>query len=113
MKSEPKLPYGILKGRLVSVKEVSSGLACGCVCPRCKQRLVAKKGEIKVHHFAHHNADPCDYAVEVAVHMLARQMLEEAKRIKLLRVVTNHSSSNKRSHKLKISGCVQTAAALV
>ena len=83
MKSEPKLPYGILKGRLVSVKEVSSGLACGCVCPRCKQTLVAKKGEIKVHHFAHHNADPCDYAVEVAVHMLAKQVLEKAGRIKL------------------------------
>lgn len=83
MNTDVKLPYGLYEGKLISINAVSSGLACGCFCPKCKQTLVAKKGEIKTHHFAHHNAVPCEFAVETAIHMLAKQILDEAKRIKL------------------------------
>ena len=29
------------------------GDACGCYCPHCQTPLAAKKGKVKVHHFAH------------------------------------------------------------
>ena len=54
-----KLPFGLQNGKLVDISFVESGLACNCVCPCCKQQLVAKKGNIKGHHFAHHNKEDC------------------------------------------------------
>ena len=40
-------------GRLLHIGEVPSGLACNCVCPGCGRRMVAKKGDVQAHHFAH------------------------------------------------------------
>lgn len=35
------------------VDEVADGSSCGCFCPTCRSRLVAKKGQINEWHFAH------------------------------------------------------------
>lgn len=47
-----KLPYGLLAGQVVHITEVHSGRT-GVQCPYCKKALLAKKGKIKRHHFAH------------------------------------------------------------
>ena len=41
-------------GRLLHIDDVPSGLACDCICPGCSRPLVAKKGRLQAHHFAHH-----------------------------------------------------------
>jgi hypothetical protein len=47
------LEYGVDSHReLIKISEVSSGLT-NLVCPFCDRLLVAKKGKIKQHHFAH------------------------------------------------------------
>jgi Competence protein CoiA-like family len=68
--------------RFVGVVDVASGLACGCICPSCKSRLIARKGNVKVWHFAHvsradgHQIETdCDYSWVVSVRLMARQLL--------------------------------------
>jgi hypothetical protein len=73
-----KLPYGINDGKLLSIREVESGLACNCTCPSCHALLVAKKGRVKTHHFAHYNSEECSGAVETALHLAAKEILKKA-----------------------------------
>lgn len=75
------LPFGVKAGVLVDVSQVESGLACGCVCPSCGSSLIARKGRIKVHHFGHHSGAECPTALETALHLAAKQVLDEQKKI--------------------------------
>ncbi len=69
--------------RLVEIGSVARGLECGCICPLCKQTLVARKGEDRIPHFAHYNGDSCEGARMTALHMLAQQIIEEEQEIML------------------------------
>lgn len=40
-------------GDLLHISEAARGEACSCYCPFCDRALAAKKGNVKVHHFAH------------------------------------------------------------
>ena len=40
-----ELHYALLDGELVSIKEVKNGLKCGCVCPACGAKLIARQGQ--------------------------------------------------------------------
>ena len=69
-----------LDGRLTHIDDVPSGLACNCICPGCRGRMVAKKGSVQTHHFAHHapqEGRPCASAGETALHNFAKQLLNE------------------------------------
>ncbi len=72
------LPYAraAAGGRTVHVSAVPRGLACACICPYCEQPLVAKKGDVNEHHFAHHRDNP-DCTPESWLHAAAKQMLAE------------------------------------
>lgn len=76
-----RLPYGMLDGKLTHVSQVPSGLACGCRCPGCDAPLIAKKGKAKLHHFAHAKDADCGGGVETALHLAAKQILEQRKRV--------------------------------
>lgn len=80
--TEIKLPYGLKNGNLVSIDDVESGLACECFCPACKKQLIAKKGNIKVHHFAHYNIKDCKSGLETAIHLLSKKIIAEHKTFK-------------------------------
>ncbi len=43
-------------GRMVYVDDVPRGEKCGCVCPCCHERLVARHGDVRRHSFAHDSA---------------------------------------------------------
>ncbi|HEY8781406.1 MAG TPA: competence protein CoiA family protein [Mucilaginibacter sp.] len=86
-----RLPFGLQNGQLVDISSVESGLACNCVCPSCGQRLVAKKGDWNQHHFAHHNNVECFGALETALHIYAKNILEEHRRIVLPAVYLDKS----------------------
>lgn len=80
-----KNPFGLKDGTLVTIDQVESGLACGCVCPSCGGALVAHKGKLNPyqrhvkHHFKHHNSDNCAHGLETATHLFAKQIIEQEK----------------------------------
>ncbi len=70
-------------GRLVSVDEVASGLECNCVCDCCGAPMVARKGDIKVHHFGHapksaSEEKPCTFNFKRGCFWVIKQILEES-----------------------------------
>ncbi|MEN0049692.1 MAG: GIY-YIG nuclease family protein [Bacteroidota bacterium] len=46
------LPYGLKDGHLIHISEVERG-ATNLRCPYCNTELLAKKGKVMTHHFAH------------------------------------------------------------
>lgn len=76
-----KIPYGLKNGKLVHISEVESGAACQCICPTCNAPLVARKGSIKIHHFAHLNSPECEWAGETTLHLLTKEILSQQKTI--------------------------------
>lgn len=75
-----KLPFGlrVADGRLVdaSRQSVPNGAGCGCVCPACNAKLIARnEGRFKIAHFAH--GVECGEAYETAVHEAAKQIIRE------------------------------------
>lgn len=78
------IPFGLIDGRLVPATAVPRGVACGCVCPGCGAPLVARQGQLRRAHFAHHpDYDACASGRETAVHRMAKQLLAEEKRVLL------------------------------
>jgi len=72
------------EGKLVHISQVERGRASNCFCPYCKAPLVAKKGSVKAHHFAHSNdSEDCKHGYESAVHLLAKAILKKSKTIAL------------------------------
>lgn len=82
-----KIIYALKDDKLVSINDVEAGLDCGCVCPSCHQPLVAKKGNIKVHHFAHYSKTSCEHAYESSLHLLAKKIFEDVGSIVLPRIM--------------------------
>ncbi|MGI1671825.1 MAG: hypothetical protein K6L74_16085 [Neptuniibacter sp.] len=80
---EYDLRYGLKDGQLVFIDEVVRGLDCACLCPHCGGKLIARKGEVNQHHFAHYQVENCGKGVETALHLLAKQVLQEEKCIRL------------------------------
>ena len=58
------------------VDDVENGYACGCFCPACGQPLMAKQGNVRLHHFAHQGGQ-CNWALESVAVMLAKQAIEK------------------------------------
>ena len=70
-------------GKLKHVSEVPNGQACNCFCPKCGTSLVAKNNPAnkKIHHFAHGHNSACEGALETIIHLLAKEILQESKRL--------------------------------
>lgn len=66
------------EGKLVHVDDVPKGKNCGCICPACKEKLQAKKGPQKAHHFAHQPGVDCPNALETTLHLLAKDKIQKA-----------------------------------
>jgi hypothetical protein len=74
----PLISYAVNRaGTLVHVSDVPRGKACGCRCAACDHPMVARKGAIRVHHFAHVHEVKCVGAVETVLHGLAKENLTE------------------------------------
>jgi hypothetical protein len=77
------LGYGMVGERLIHVSDVSRGRACGAVCVACGGILVAKKGAVRKHHFAHFAGVACTGAPETVLHILAKELVSELDQITL------------------------------
>ena len=103
----PKLknPYGLQSGKVVTADIVARGLACGCICPDCKERLIANHGTgIKQPYFSHESGAECEAAYETALHLLAKEVLAEERRILLppLEVTVDQQISSDAKRKAQI-----------
>ena len=74
------MTHALRQGELVHISDVDKGLNCNCICPSCKQRLVAKKGDIRKHHFAHRSNEECAYGYETSLHLLAKEIISKTKK---------------------------------
>ena len=75
------LDFGLDRtGRMRGIDEVEQGLACNCVCPGCRSPLVARKGPVRVHHFAHQGTS-CTTGAETALHRIAKQIVADERRL--------------------------------
>jgi len=88
------LLYALKNGELVGVDDVESGLKCECVCPACGERLVAKKGTKTMHHFSHYSGHNCEHGYETSLHLAAKEILQQAKRIMLPAVYLNDKNKS-------------------
>lgn len=74
-KTSGRLPYGLREGQLLAASAVANGLACGCVCPGCGARLVARnQGRYRTPHFAHYQAPECAHGLQTALHLAAKDI---------------------------------------
>lgn len=79
-----ELAFGLRDGVIVSITDVERGAACRCACHACDAPLIAHKGDILIHHFAHAGSgDGCGVGVETNAHLWAKQELEAALWIRL------------------------------
>lgn len=68
----------------VPITAVKSGAGCGCVCPVCYGDLVARKGAVRKHSFAHgrdSHGVGCAHAAESILHRLAKTIIAREMRI--------------------------------
>lgn len=80
------LKYALEKetNRIVGIKDVKNGLRCNCICPLCKENLVAKNNGLnREPHFAHFSEKECKGARMTALHLIAQKIIEEKKAIML------------------------------
>ena len=89
-----ELVFAIKENKLVSIDEVDKGALCGCICPSCGENLIAKKGNIKSHHFAHISGSNCAYGYETSLHRLAKEIMEELDYIILPSVEIGNGKKN-------------------
>ncbi len=68
-----KIPYAEKDARLIHVSQVERGLDCRCVCPVCKKHVLARKGGVMRHHFAHHRRGEC--SPETVLHQVGKRLL--------------------------------------
>lgn len=74
-----ELAFGLRDGVLVSIDQAARGARCGCICPACKVPLIARKGDILIHHFAHSGSGQgCGVGLETNAHLWAKQALAAA-----------------------------------
>ncbi|OYY94433.1 MAG: hypothetical protein B7Y41_06250 [Hydrogenophilales bacterium 28-61-23] len=76
-----RLPFAIRlsDNQLVSAVEVPRGAACNCICPGCRNPLLARQGTEREWHFAHVHASDCADGYEKSVHELAKQRIQQQK----------------------------------
>lgn len=74
-------PFAIKNGEMIFIDDLSEserGLSCGCLCPVCEDKFIARMGDVKVHHFAHSNEGCSEtLAYTTGLYMMLKQMFDE------------------------------------
>ena len=95
MTKHSKLIYALKDGNIVSIDEVQSGKDCGCVCPACGDELIARKGEKRMHHFAHRSNEDCEYGYESSLHLAAKDILSRSEKMVIPPIYVEFPQSGK------------------
>jgi len=74
------IPFALSEAdqRVYEPRAVPLGKRCGCVCPGCRQPVIAKHcmAGKRAPHFAHTSGSDCASGYETAVHLAAKQLIE-------------------------------------
>jgi hypothetical protein len=108
-----ELHYGIKDGRVVHVDTVTNGLDCRCFCPHCGSQLNAKKGNVRVHHFAHYNALDCEHGAETAIHLMAKKIIAERKIVQLPATFLHQMEIDSNIHPHQVNDFIPTKLAIL
>ena len=95
MTTHSKLIYALKDGNIVSIADVPSGKKCGCVCPACGDELIARKGEKRMHHFAHRSNEDCEYGYESSLPLAAIDILSRSEKMVIPPVYVEFPQSGK------------------
>lgn len=80
----PRLVYGMRDDRSVHISELAAtegGARCDCICPACREPLIAKRGQVVTHHFAHANGAECATAGETGLHLRAKELIVQSRQV--------------------------------
>ena len=102
MTTHSKLIYALKDGNIVSIDEVQSGKDCGCVCPACGDELIARKGEKRMHHFAHRSNEDCEYGYESSLHLAAKDILSRSEKMVIPPIYVEFPQSGKSKELLSL-----------
>ncbi|MHC1694062.1 MAG: hypothetical protein AB9835_02045 [Eubacteriales bacterium] len=88
------LQYGLRNNTVVNISELTDserGLKCECICPGCGLELQARLGSGKRQRHFSHNNESCNIvnAQQTALHMMAKEILEQEKKILCPRIEVN------------------------
>lgn len=77
-------------------REVPLGKRCGCICPACEDELIARHetNGHKTPHFSHDSGADCAKGLETAVHLAAKQLIEQEKLLFLPKVEATLEKAN-------------------
>lgn len=89
------LTYALKDNTITHISEVERGLKCGCICPACGENLIARKGQRVMHHFAHQATKNCEYGYESSLHLAAKEILSQTKRMVIPSVYIHFPDSPK------------------
>ena len=95
MTTHSRLIYALKDGNIVSIADVPSGKECGCVCPACGDELIARKGQKRMHHFAHRSNEDCEYGYESSLHLAAKDILSRSEKMVIPPVYVEFPQSGK------------------
>ncbi|MFH0792470.1 MAG: competence protein CoiA family protein [bacterium] len=70
-----KFPFALCNGVPIHISKVSGGRKTDCACPCCRGPLIAKKGKIKRHHFAHDPGSQCN--LESVLHWFGKTLIRD------------------------------------
>lgn len=96
MVKHTNLIYALKDGEITSICDAPSGLKCGCICPACGAKLVARKGQKRMHHFAHHADENCEYGYESSLHLAAKDILSSSQKMIIPPVCVHFPKSAKK-----------------
>ena len=97
-------------GKMVHVDDVPRGLACHCVCPYCREKLLARHGIERTHHFAHHSNDrkaTLEICYMVTLYKLAEQIIQEKKLIHAPSYYGIFPETDIKFEKVVVDGCYE------
>lgn len=84
-----RVPFGLKDGLLYSPLQVPNGKLCGCVCPGCQHPLIARQNA-QTPHFAHSANEDCQSGYESAIHLAAKQLIQERMQIALPEAIVEY-----------------------
>jgi competence protein CoiA-like protein len=72
-----------------------AGKPAAATAPACQRPLLAKKGDILAHHFAHEGDHSCQGAYESTIHQLAKEIIGEDKGLNIPPVIALHKDATR------------------
>lgn len=82
---EVSMPYGLRDERLVHVRDLTEaehGAAARCICPQCREPVLARWGKVVTPHFSH-TASSCSPNVMSLVHRFAQEFISRQSHLDL------------------------------